>query len=47
MARGLEGRESRPGAGKERGLMRAEGAPLKELAKSYNIGVATISRLRH
>jgi transposase len=24
---------------------RAEGATLKELAKSYNVGVATISRL--
>src|SRR3954468_5098005 len=27
-------------------LRRAEGAPLAELAKSYNVGVATISRLR-
>ena len=25
---------------------RAEGATLKELAKSYNVGIATIARLR-
>jgi DNA invertase Pin-like site-specific DNA recombinase len=31
---------------KEARRRRAEGATLKELAKSYNVGVATISRLR-